>query len=102
MRYCQLCNRYIERSKSKWNWGAFIVLCFTIVGGLGYALYHVFLKSKNRCPICNTKKLTKYSPEDALAKKEARQETFENIKSTAGNVMNSVKDTVDSRVKSDN
>ncbi|SET37936.1 hypothetical protein SAMN05660297_02224 [Natronincola peptidivorans] len=64
MKYCVLCQKHVEPVKSKWNWGWFIILCFTVVGGIGYAVYHVALKSKEHCPICNTKKLVESSQEE--------------------------------------
>lgn len=59
MKYCTLCERNVDPIKSKWSWAWFIILCFTVIGGIGYAIYHVLLKRKNRCPICGTKKLSK-------------------------------------------
>lgn len=93
MKYCTLCQRYVEPTKSKWSWGWFIILCFTIVGGIGYAIYHVLLKKKNRCPICNTKKLVKYSPEDIESKKLEKQEKAEQRKETITNLKDKVVNT---------
>ncbi|WP_129599542.1 hypothetical protein [Anaerophilus nitritogenes] len=90
MKYCTLCKRYVEPTKSKWNWGLFILLCVTVVGGIGYAIHHVFMKSKNRCPICATKQLIKYSPEDVEAKKLEKQEKKEARKEMIDNVKNKI------------
>lgn len=95
MKYCTLCNRYVEPVKSKFNWAVFILLCFCFGIGLLYLLYHLFLKKKNRCPICYTTKLEKYSMEDKAkneAMKEAKiEEIKENINVVKDKVVNTFK-----------
>ncbi len=83
MKYCTLCKRYVEPTK-KFNWAIFLLglLTFGIVSVI-YLLYYLFIAKKAFCPICGTKQLTKYSPEDAEAKKLEKQEKIEKIKETA-------------------
>ncbi len=57
MKHCTLCNRPVDPVKSKFSWAWFILLCFTGIGGIFYILYHIFMKTKSYCPVCNTKRL---------------------------------------------
>jgi len=66
VKYCPLCDRNVEATKS-FNWPIFIILL--LCGGIGifYFIYYL-LKPKNRCPICGTKKLqtTDKAAKDAI------------------------------------
>lgn len=88
--YCNLCKRYIE-PKKKFNWIIFLlgILTFGVVS-IGYTLYYLFLQKADRCPICNTKNLNKYSPEDAEKKKIERSEKIEKTKETLINAKDKV------------
>lgn len=94
MKYCTLCERNVDPVKSKFSWPVFILLCFTMVGGLVYVIFHLFFKKKNRCPICFTKKLDKMSPAQKEAKFIEKEEKKEKRKETIANIADKVKETI--------
>lgn len=61
MKYCTLCQRYIEPQK-KFNWIFFLLTCWFGVG-LIYLAYYLIFGKKKYCPICKNNKLIKESPE---------------------------------------
>lgn len=91
MKYCSLCQRYVEPQK-KFSLGWFI-LGF----GIFYMIYYILFAGKKYCPICKTNKLQKFSPEDVEAKKMEAQERKEARKEAIGNVVNAVKEKIDNK-----
>lgn len=89
MKYCTLCKRYVEPTK-KFNWAIFLLglLTFGTISVI-YLLYYLFF-AKKVCPICGTKQLIKYSPEDREAKNLEKQEKIEKIKETAGTIKDKI------------
>lgn len=49
MKYCKHCERMVQPMKS-FNWGAFLLLCLTGIGGIFYLIWWL-IKGK-QCPIC--------------------------------------------------
>jgi len=78
----------------KFNWPLFLLLCITIGGGIIYLLWYFIFAKKAFCPICKTKKLVKYSPEDAETKKLEKQEKAEKRKETIVNVKDQITETI--------
>jgi len=87
MKYCTLCERKVDPVKAKFSW-LFFIICF----GVFYLPYHWFFKKKNRCPICQTKKLDKYSPEEIEAKREKKEHKAEERKEFINNTVEKIKD----------
>lgn len=77
MRYCTLCQRYIDPTK-KWSWAIFLLGFLTAgIVSLIYLIYYLIFAKKKYCPICKSKRITKYSPEDIESKKIEKQEKKE-------------------------
>lgn len=93
MKYCSLCQRYVEPQK-KFSWPLFIFLCCTIVGGGVYLLWYFVFAKKKYCPICKSTKLVKYSPEDIESKKLEKQEKAEKRKEAIMNMKDKITETV--------
>ena len=55
MKYCTTCGQNVRPVKSPWSWLAFA--CWIPTAGIGYIVYHLMLKPRNRCPICGLKTL---------------------------------------------
>lgn len=87
MKYCSLCQRYVEPQK-KFSWPLFLLgLLLVGVGAVVYLIYYFIFAGKVYCPICKGKQLAKYSPADVearqiekLEKKETRKEKLDEIK----------------------
>ncbi|NBG87123.1 tetratricopeptide repeat protein [Isachenkonia alkalipeptolytica] len=73
MKYCNVCEKHVEPVKADWNWKWFILLVLTVVGWIPYVIYHVFLKKNNRCSICQSDELSKFSPEERAENKKRRE-----------------------------
>lgn len=53
VRYCPLCERNVA-AKKKFSWPIFLLLCFTIFGGVTYLVWYI-VKARSVCPICGSK-----------------------------------------------
>jgi len=59
MRYCNACQRMVRPVKY-FSWPAFLLLCFTVFGGVVYLIYYLFKRPE--CPICRGKDFTREAP----------------------------------------
>lgn len=59
MKHCTLCNRPVDPIKSKFSVSWFIISSILTFGiwSVVYIVYHIFMKPKDTCPVCRTKRL---------------------------------------------
>lgn len=63
MKYCPNCKQMVKPVKTPWSWGWF--LAWILTAGIVYIAYHLFLKRKNKCPICGLKVVRRKPKEEA-------------------------------------
>lgn len=73
MKYCNACKKHVDPVKADWNWKWFILLSLTLVGWIPYLIYHIYLKKENRCSICQSDQLSKFSPREREENKKRRE-----------------------------
>lgn len=67
MKWCNSCCQHVSPVRKKFSWVLFLLFCITGIGGIIYIIYHL-CKSKNKCPMCGCKVISKSKHEKQVNK----------------------------------